>query len=305
MTRRLKELIIATVEPGEELSQYDMLVTGHSLGGALSTLFVADIAEYGVDAGRALPQLEPSEAWWSSIASRIAGKATEAMNVAPPPPPRPKSLCVYNFGSPRVGNEEFCEKFESLQKSGFIDEAYRVVNGDDIVARNPRTMNALALGSIGYDHCGPTVLVSHRTDSDKPSIWVEGESDDGKCPVRDGSSLKSPLSKGTLLGDLYDAAQGTLSKSEEKTDIFKFASKVGSAAGKMTDRLSKVSGADITSVIGIDKEFTDREVNMVKSVMSGEAISNHMEDKYYGGMGRAAGFVAKVGEEIKQMEEIS
>ena len=28
---------------------------GHSLGGALATLFVADVGEFGVDAGRGLP----------------------------------------------------------------------------------------------------------------------------------------------------------------------------------------------------------------------------------------------------------
>jgi Lipase (class 3)/C2 domain len=33
ISRRLKELILAAVAPGEEISDYDMLVTGHSLGG--------------------------------------------------------------------------------------------------------------------------------------------------------------------------------------------------------------------------------------------------------------------------------
>ena len=33
ISRRLKELILATVAPGEDISDYDMLVTGHSLGG--------------------------------------------------------------------------------------------------------------------------------------------------------------------------------------------------------------------------------------------------------------------------------
>ncbi len=53
VSRRLKELVVAAA--CGELPQWDMLVTGHSLGGALATLFVADIAEYGVDAGRGLP----------------------------------------------------------------------------------------------------------------------------------------------------------------------------------------------------------------------------------------------------------
>lgn len=36
ISRRLKELILAAVAPGEEISDYDMLVTGHSLGGELT-----------------------------------------------------------------------------------------------------------------------------------------------------------------------------------------------------------------------------------------------------------------------------
>jgi hypothetical protein len=34
--RRLKELILATVAPGESISDNDMLVTGHSLGGTFN-----------------------------------------------------------------------------------------------------------------------------------------------------------------------------------------------------------------------------------------------------------------------------
>ena len=52
ISRRLKELVLAAVAPGENLLNYDLLVTGHSLDGALMTCFVTDMAEYGMDAGR-------------------------------------------------------------------------------------------------------------------------------------------------------------------------------------------------------------------------------------------------------------
>lgn len=98
---------MAAVIPSDNLANYELLVTGHSLGGALATCFVMDVAEYGMDAGRELPQLTPLS------------------------PPRPKALKMYNFGSPRVGNDIFCNKFNSIIANGAIDEAYKIVNNQD------------------------------------------------------------------------------------------------------------------------------------------------------------------------------
>ena len=54
-------------------------------------------------------------------------------------PPRPKDIRFYSFSSPRVGNEEFVEKFESFVRNGALTEAYRVVNGEDVVAPKNRS----------------------------------------------------------------------------------------------------------------------------------------------------------------------
>eukprot|EP00578_Thalassiosira_sp_NH16_P021655 CAMPEP_0181086980 /NCGR_PEP_ID=MMETSP1071-20121207/6035_1 /TAXON_ID=35127 /ORGANISM="Thalassiosira sp., Strain NH16" /LENGTH=919 /DNA_ID=CAMNT_0023168851 /DNA_START=45 /DNA_END=2804 /DNA_ORIENTATION=- len=318
ISRRLKELVLAAVAPGEDLSEYDVLVTGHSLGGALATCFVMDVAEYGMDAGRGLPQLEPSEAWWNSIASVLGKKVNIG---APPPPPRPRSLKMYNFGSPRVGNDAFCDKFDSLVESGAIDEAYRIVNDQDVVTRFPRTVNALVLGKIGYDHCGPTVLItelanqiSKHDDEERTSsmfregetLWIEGETNDAACPVRDGNALSNPLGSGSLLGDintLVKQQEDNAERNVEKSSSFNLA-KLGNIAKDVTGRLKQLSAEDVASVVGIDKSFTQREMKFFQSIFSGAGLSHHMEDKYYQGMGMTCGFAALAGQELVALEEL-
>ena len=322
ISRRLKELVLAAVAPGEDLAEYDLLVTGHSLGGALATCFTMDVAEYGLDAGRGLPQLAPSEDWWSSIASTFTGMKSQPGG-APLLPPRPRSLKMYNFGSPRVGNEAFCNKFDALVADGSINEAYRIVNDQDVVARAPRTVNALVLGSIGYEHCGPTVLITElgeqiakRQDTagyndasvfrQEDLLWIEGESDDTACPVRDGVAFQDPMESGSLLGDIRDSfSDNTDGKGETPSfgSSFKLA-ELGNIAGRVTDRLKKISAEDIGSMVGIDKKFTQREVRFLQSIMSGEGLSHHMEDKYYQGMGLCCGYAALPGQELTLLEEI-
>jgi Lipase (class 3) len=305
ISRRLKELILAIPAPDETLDAYSMYVTGHSLGGALATLFTLDIAEFGVDAGRALPQKESSDNWWKGIASTILGTKISA-STKPPPPPRPKALYVYNFGSPRVGNRELASRFGELQEQGHITEAYRVVNGDDVVARSPRTINALAFGHIGYDHCAATVLVSEeRTLQDdngeevfNPTIWIEGESDNSACPVRDGTPLISPLADGSLLSYIFNATQESFQSESEQGN---YAERLRMFATKVTDRLQTASVGDVASIVGIDQKFAEREIRMIQSLGSGVALNHHMEDSYYSSLGRASGFVARVGEELKEV----
>lgn len=279
ISRRLKELILATVEPGESITNYDMLVTGHSLGGSLATLFTADIGQYGLDGGRGLPQLEESDPWWKGITNLVGQADLKAQRE----PPRPKSLRLYNFGSPRVGNDAFSDIFEALVAEGQIDQAYRVVNGEDVVARMPRTVNALVLGQIKYEHCGTTVLVSTPVSSDddkseqimNPRLWVEGESDDRLCPVRDGVALASPTGEGSLLNDLISTTQ----ESWENEDMESVTDRLSSALSQVTTRLRTVTAQDLASIIGIDKSFSEREMKFAQALFQGEALANHMEDQ--------------------------
>ena len=158
-------MLLATVAPSDSISDYNILVMEHFLGGALATLFTADIGEFGIDAGRALPQVEESEPWWKAITNTFMGQEGKKQKMTEPP--RPKTLRMYNFGSPRVGNKVFTKRFDQLIEEGKINQAYRIVNKDDVVARMPRTMYTL---STDYDHVGSTVLVVEKWQRRKAAI---------------------------------------------------------------------------------------------------------------------------------------
>jgi hypothetical protein len=309
ISRRLKELVVAAAEGS--LEEWDMLVTGHSLGGALATLFVADIAEYGIDAGRGLPTAAPSEPWW--------GRLWAMPEALPPKPPRPRSLQLYTFGSPRVGNAEFAARFHSATAAIGAD-IYRVVNGADVVARVPRTMNAV-ISSVGYEHCGPTVLVSD--DAEGCPLWVEGESE-GECPLRDGTPLTNPFAKGNLLGDVYEVTRVAFSNGLTSPPVDALTPPpVGLTAGQLTlsdtppvlpadlplnplevmgrlgevttqwrqaldERVSRVSALEWATLVGLDHRYVRREMEMLGSLQSGEALQHHLEPAYFKAMRNVA-----------------
>ena len=70
----------------------------------------------------------------------------------------------------------------------------------------------------------------------------------------------------------------------------------------MKGRLEILSAADLPSNVGADKKFVKCESKIVQIIVSGEDWSNDMEDEYYLAMlGRACGFIAEVGEEIRPL----
>jgi hypothetical protein len=179
-----------------------------------------------------------------------------------------------------------------------IDEAYRVVNGNDVVARLPRTVNVL-VGSVGYEHCGPTALLTQPEDASEgpdapPLVWVEGESDDRRCPVRDGVALTSPTAEGNLIAELFAADDNGADAGSNPL------AKIGSAVAKLSQR--SLTAGDVVTVLGIDRAFAGRELGIVQSLFKGEAVADHLEDKYYAGLGGAAGFRARVGEDIAELD---
>ena len=334
VSRRLKELVLAATD--FEPEEYNLLVTGHSLGGALATLFVADVAEFGVDSGRGLPSLDKSEPWFQRITAFFAsaddlGKAKLGK---PREPPRFKTVDLYSFGSPRVGNAAFCENFETLVKDRKIAAAYRVVNGADMVARLPRTVDGMVLGSVGYEHCGMTVLISPSDDD--PTCWIEGASE-GDCPVRDGVLLASPMRRGSVLGDVMDLVKGgggeageeeegergeeekgegkeTENKTENKTatatteataKALKAAESVRKIFDGVSGRLSSVESLfEVAEIIGIDRRAAEREVAMVQSLADGSGLLHHLEPDYYRALNRMVGRKAEDGTGTEKAEQV-
>jgi len=307
ISRRLKTLVLAAVGEGESITNYEVLVTGHSLGGALATLFTADIAEAGIDAGRSLPSKAPSEPWWKGIAgtfNKEVGDKLPEIVTKKSGPPRPKSLKMYNFGSPRAGNQAFANEFEKYLEKGYIDEAYRIVNSQDIITRVPRPTGML---NVDYEHCGKTVLIEDTlVEGDNP-LWIEGESDfDRVDPVRDiRSATKGILSEGMLLDDLVKTYLGDGNDVGGDNDGEEGSSKsssVFSQLGAVASRLQNVDIADLTSMVGIDKTYANRELQLAQSFVKGESLAHHLEDSYYMAMGRAVGFNTTVGEDIVRLE---
>ena len=85
-----------------------------------------------MNAGRGLPTKKEAQPWWGRLFDPEGG---DTMGGAPP---KPRKITCYTFGCPRVGNKALADLFNGLP----ID-AYRVVNGADIVARLPRHGNAV------------------------------------------------------------------------------------------------------------------------------------------------------------------
>ncbi|EKX38677.1 hypothetical protein GUITHDRAFT_154652 [Guillardia theta CCMP2712] len=74
---------------------------------------------------------------------------------------------MYNFGAPKVGDDEFVRRYNDL-----VPNSFRVVNDADVIVRLPRNKGVGSIpGATNYYHIGRTVLLS----PDAP-VWVEGES---------------------------------------------------------------------------------------------------------------------------------
>lgn len=79
--------------------------------------------------------------------------------------------------------------------------------------------------------------------------------------------------------------------------------KLTSAFGKLSKRVSTLTASDLATIIGIDRNFSQREMEIIQSLLQGKAVSHHMEDEYFKGIAGASGFLARLGEDIIELEE--
>ena len=116
-----------------------VFITGHSLGGALATLFAVDM---GIQNNRDNPMffnIAEESTVSESICSTIAPSYSSSMPFD----------SVYVFGSPRVGNPAFANCSSRLLQNKF----FRVNYGSDAVSRVPN-INYLHVGGRYYNYNG-------------------------------------------------------------------------------------------------------------------------------------------------------
>ena len=273
---RLKQLVVRAVvadarpdlpdaEPEDALKGWELVVTGHSLGGALATLFAFDVAE-GLDAARGLPVRRPrSRPWFLPATGAWASREY----------PKFGTLTLVTLGAPRVGDVAFAARLDLA-----VPRHRRVVNGQDIVARLPR--------GFSYAHGGATVLLSASPED--AAVWVEGE-DEGECPLRRGDGglsgvVTNPARPGSPLATLLDDALAE-AKTVRPFDMSSALEAARKVSGKAARTVSDASPSELAAAVGLDPAYVETELKMLSALSSGDAIEDHLEPAYFAAMRRA------------------
>jgi len=292
VNRRIKELLVPACggRPGE----WELLITGHSLGGALATLMATDVAS-NVDTSRGFKAARDTS-WFGQAADLVTSALEKNAPVGLGGLESFGKLSMYTFGAPRVGNSAYAAHFNEVFTG---KEAFRIVNDRDIVARMPRHAKSAGM-VLDYEHVGRTVLVAEEVAAADATdgFWVEGSSPTAVCPLRDGSPLTNPFSDGNVLGEVTGVAADAVSSSWGKIDgaakarsraelqkaVDESLAGLGKATESIFNRAKSLSAAEALSMLGLDKDFVAAEIAMAESLSSGTAIEHHLEPSYYEAM---------------------
>jgi hypothetical protein len=149
-----------------------VVVTGHSLGGALATLAAFELAASGYDA---VP-LPPRET--NAAAERLMAGGAASAPPPPPPPPRARALVqgVRTFGSPRVGDILFAAAYRAV----LGDRTWRVTHAHDVVPSVPVRL-------MGFHHVPTEVFYpggdpgGSGSGNDTAPVVCDGGGEDAAC----------------------------------------------------------------------------------------------------------------------------
>ena len=123
-----RQTVAELLSPGRQIIQIDVpvVVTGHSLGGALATLAAFELAASGY---------ETSVTSVTSVTRDTDGVEKSLPPPPPPPPPRARAFVagVRTFGSPRVGDILFAAAYRAV----LGDRTWRVTHAHDVVPSVP------------------------------------------------------------------------------------------------------------------------------------------------------------------------
>ena len=159
-----------------------VVVTGHSLGGALATLAAFELAVSGYYDPNDRDVRATGATRGASVSdvrrSNEAGESAGGPKSPPPPPPRraPASVTgVRTFGSPRVGDILFAAAYAAV----LGDRTWRVTHAHDVVTSVPVRL-------MGFHHVPTEVFypgADAKTDGDDAAqpVLCDGGGEDLKC----------------------------------------------------------------------------------------------------------------------------
>lgn len=288
---RLKQLLVLAAQ---ERTDWTLELTGHSLGGALATLFALEVAE-GIDLTRPLPLRRPlGQSWIVDVIGGGGATVEAAAAAAARTENRVKiasDLHLITFGAPRTGDAAFTAALDAA-----VPKHFRVVNDQDIVARLPR--------GFAYAHAGRTVMVKDDAENDEDAaLWIEGE-DGGECPLKINDDIRtdtdekqdtgSPFSLGGSFSELLDSSlTNTTSKIVMDGDgdgaaWNPFGTTIENAKKLKDIALDTItSPTQIAKLAGVDLEYAEIELKLLAALSSGDAINHHLEPAYFGALDRA------------------
>ena len=266
---------------------WTILLTGHSLGGALATLCAYELAH-----------LELADAEGESGGG---GGGVDR-------------LVIYNFGSPRVGSGAFASHFDAS-----LPDAWRVVNAADLVPRVPRLM--------GYAHVGHAVPLRSDGTFDDEAIaenYAAGLYGDGEYTPVAPSESPSPAAKPSFASPAASSSEEIEPVfDEEGANVITAATALAQAAasalfgGATRKREAEEAGAadggagsggagaggyltEKQAAADAVSKLVSSELRTMSDFLSGDAVSHHTEARYLEVLRKAVGAAGELARELAE-----